>query len=68
LPRHGLDDARMLMSEAGNGSAARSIEDPAAILGDKPHALAADGFGRGFAQASMQHAAGADAHEVSLSL
>ena len=57
LPRDGLDHARMLMSETGNGSAAGAIENPAAILGDQPHAVAADRLGRRFAQASMQHAA-----------
>src|ERR1700724_1861948 len=53
----------MLMSETGNGSAAGAIENSAAILGNEPHAVAADGFGRRFAQASVQHAAVADAHD-----
>src|ERR1700681_117987 len=54
----------MLMSETGNGSAAGAIENPAATLGNEPHAVAADGFWRRFAQASVQHAAVADAHEA----
>ena len=63
LPGDSLDHARMLMSETGNGGAAGAIEDPAAILGNQPHAVAADGPGRCFAQVSMQHAAVAGAHE-----
>ena len=62
LPGDGLDHARMLMSETGNGSSAGAIENPAAILGNEPHAVAADGLGGRFAQASMQYAAGAGAH------
>jgi hypothetical protein len=53
----------MLMPETGNGGATGAIENPAAILGNEPHAVAADGLGRCFAQASMQHAAVAGAHE-----
>src|SRR6202035_5746270 len=64
LPRDRLDHARMLMSETGNGSATGTIEDAAAILGNEPHAIAADSFWRRFAQASMQHAAVADAHDA----
>src|SRR5450759_744562 len=52
------------MSETGNGSAAGAIENPAAILGNEPHAVAADGFWGRFAQASMQHAAAANAHDA----
>jgi hypothetical protein len=54
----------MLMSKAGNGSSAGAIENPAAILGNEPHAVAPDGLGRRFAQASMQHAAVAGAHDI----
>src|SRR5260221_14716714 len=54
----------MLMSETGNGSAAGAIENPAAILGNEPHAVAADGFWRRFPQASGQHAAVADTHDA----
>ena len=64
LPGDGLDHARMLMSETGNGGAAGAIENPAAILGNEPHAVAADGLRRCFAQASMQHAAVAGAHDI----
>src|SRR5882757_11268081 len=53
----------MLVSETGNGSATGAIEDPPAILGNQPHAVAADGLGRLLAQASMQHAAVAGAHD-----
>src|SRR5258705_13270482 len=54
----------MLMPETGNGGAARAIENPAAILGNEPHAVAADGFWRCFAQASMQQAALASIHDA----
>src|SRR6266404_9406521 len=54
----------MLMSETGNGSAAGAIENPAAILGNEPHAVAADSFWRRFAQASMQYAAVANVHDA----
>src|SRR4051794_18295031 len=54
----------MLMPETGNGRAAGAVENPAAILGNQPDAVAAEGLGRRFAQASMQHAAAAGAHEV----
>src|ERR1700692_3576232 len=64
LPREGIDHARMLMPETGNGSAAGAIEDAAAILGNEPHAVAADSFWRRFAQAPMQHAAVANAHDA----
>src|ERR1044072_9069459 len=64
LPGDGLDDAWMLMSETGNGGAAGAIENPAAVLGNQPHAVAADCPLRGFAQGSMQHAAGAAAHDI----
>ena len=52
------------MSETGNGGAAGAVENPPAILGNQPHAVAADGLGRLLAQASMQHAAAADAHDI----
>jgi len=64
LPGDGFDHARMLMPETGNGSAAAAIENPPAIFGNQPHAIAADGPGRCFAQASMQHAAVAGAHDI----
>src|SRR5882757_3372016 len=54
----------MLMPETGNGGAAGAIENPPAIFGNQPHAVAADGPGRCFAQATMQHAAVAGAHDV----
>src|SRR5258706_15314992 len=38
LPGYRLDNAWMLMSETGNSSAARSIENPTAALGNQPHA------------------------------
>src|SRR3954469_15928195 len=47
----------MLVSETGNGGAAGAVKNPPAILGNQPHAIAADGLGRLLAQASMQHAA-----------
>ena len=47
----------MLMAETGDGSAAGGIQNPPAIFGDQPDALAADGLGRCFTQTSMQHAA-----------
>src|SRR5258708_13686107 len=58
-----LDNAWMLMSETGNSSAARSIENPTAALGNQPNAVAADRLRRCFAQASVQHAAVASAHD-----
>src|SRR5471030_2636959 len=64
LPRDGLDHARMLMAETGNGGAAGAIENPPAVLGNEPHALATDSLWRRFAQASMQHPAVATAHAL----
>src|SRR6476646_3081836 len=63
LTRQGIDDAGMLMTEAGDGSAARAIQNPAAILGNEPDAFPADRLRRRFAQASVQHAALVDAHD-----
>jgi len=54
----------MLMPETGDGSAAGAVENPAAILGNQPDAVAADGLGRPLTQASMQHAAVAGAHDI----
>src|SRR3979409_2375109 len=54
----------MLMSKTGNGSAARAIENPAAVLGNQPDAVAGDSLGRRFAQASVQHAAVAGAQYI----
>src|SRR3954470_4590365 len=53
----------MLMSETGNRGAAGAVKNPAAVLGNQPYAVAADGLGRLLAQASMQHAAVAGAHD-----
>src|SRR3982075_2723614 len=64
LPGDGLDHARMLMSETGNRSTAGAIENPAAILGNQPYAVAADGFGWLLAQASMQNAALSGGHNI----
>src|SRR5438270_12722890 len=64
LPGDGLDHAGMLMSETGNRGAAGAVENPPAILGNQPYSVAADGLGRLLAQASMQHTAVAQAHEV----
>jgi hypothetical protein len=55
--------ARMLMSEAGHGSTPGGIQHLAAVLGKQPDALAADGFRRRLAQASMQHAAMFGGHD-----
>src|ERR1700751_1041986 len=60
---HRRKNARMLMSEAGDRRSARSVENSAAILGNQPPPFAADDLGRGFAQATMQHAAVADGHD-----
>src|SRR6266849_2236363 len=64
LPGDGLDHARMLVSETGNRGAAGAVENPAAILGNEPHAVTADGLGRLPAQASMQHAALSSGHDI----
>ena len=64
LPGNGLDHARMLMSETGNGGTAGAIENPAPILGSEPNAVAADRYRGRFAQASMQHAAMSGAHHI----
>jgi len=63
LLRHRLDNARMLMPEAGNRRAARCVEHAASILGDQPHPFAAARLRRRLAQASVQHAAKAGAHD-----
>ena len=64
LPCDSLDHARVLMPEAGNGGAAGAVENPPAILGNEPDAVAADGLWRHFAQASMQHPAVANTHDA----
>ena len=63
LPLHRLDHARMLMSEAGDRGAAGRVQHAAAILGNQPHALAADCPGRRLAQAPVHHATGSTGHD-----
>src|SRR5664279_2156493 len=54
----------MLMAETGNRCTSGTVENPPAVLGNQPYAVAADGFWRRFAQTSMQHAAVANAHRA----
>jgi hypothetical protein len=57
LPRNRLEDARMLMAEAGDGRTSRSVENPPAVFRNQPDAFAADRLGWCFTQAPVQHAA-----------
>src|SRR5262245_15220342 len=63
LPLHRLDDARMLMAEAGHGGAAGGIEHAVAALGHQPHALTTDRLWRRCAQTSVHHTGAGDAHD-----
>src|SRR5262245_46246344 len=62
LPLHRLDDTRMLMTDAGHGGAAGSIEHAVTAFGHQPDALAADRLRRRCAQTSVHHTRAGGAH------
>src|SRR3954469_8144884 len=66
LPCEGLDHAWMLMPEARHRGAAGAVENAPAIGGNQPHAVAPDSLRRRFAQASMQDAALAFPHRMTM--
>ena len=57
LLRHRLENARMLVAEAGHRGAAGGIQYLAAVLAKQPDALPANRLRRRLAEASVQHAA-----------